>query len=282
MKTLKLSTLVLTGGVLFSSLPSLADINLGVFPRRPAAVTHKAFKPLAEKLSQELGEKVNLHVSKDFKTFWKGVVDGKFDMVHFNQYHYIKSHKDFGYNVIAVNEEFGNKEIAGALTVRKDSGINSVEDLKGKTILFGGGKKAMGSYIAPTAILKKAGLVAGKDYTVKFAKNPPNAVIGVYNKASDVAGSGNVILKTKLVNKKTDVSQLKILAESDKFIHLTWAVKKDFPSDKSKKIQSIMTSLKTNDASILKSARVTNFHIASNTDFTKVREITKYAIGQEF
>ena len=274
----------LAGLTLMGSLPVFADVVMGVFPRRPVAVTHKLFKPLAEKLSQELGEPVKLVVSKNFKAFWKGVQSKKFDLVHYNQYHYIKSHKELGYDVIAVNEEFGSDRIAGALSVRKDSGINSVADLKGKTILFGGGKKAMGSYIAPTAILKKAGLVAGKDYTVKFSKNPPSAVIAVYNKAADAAGTGNVILKTKIVNKKIDVSQMKILAESEPFIHLTWAVKPGFPADKAKKIQSVMAGLKNSPEgkAILKAARVTGFHAASDADFAKVREITKFALGEEY
>lgn len=266
---------------LLGSVPAIADISMGVFPRRPVAVTHKAFKPLADKLSAELGEKVNLVVAKDFKAFWKGVKSKKFDLVHYNQYHYIKSNKEHGYKVIVTNEEFGSKEIAGALTVRTDSGIKSVSDLKGKTILFGGGKKAMGSYIAPTAILKKAGLEAGKDYTVKFAKNPPGAVIAVYNKAANAGGSGNVILKTKGVKSKIDVAQVTLLAESEKFTHLAWAVKGDMPADKAAKIQSIMTALKGKDDAILKSAKVTNFHAAKDADFAKVREITKYAIGED-
>ena len=119
-----------------------------------------AFKPLAEHLSKVLGEEVKIVAPKDFKEFWKGVQSNQYDIVHFNQYHYIKSHKELGYNVIAANEEFGSSTIAGAIAVRSDSGINSVADLKGKTILFGGGKMAMTSYIATTAMLKKAGLNA--------------------------------------------------------------------------------------------------------------------------
>ena len=268
--------------LLAASFPSFADLVMGVFPRRPVAVTHKSFKPLAEKLSKELGEKVNLVVAKDFKAFWKGVQEKKFDLVHYNQYHYIIS-KKLGYQVIVANEEFGSKQIAGALSVRVDSGINSVSDLKGKTILFGGGKKAMGSYIAPVAILKKAGLTAGKDYKVKFAKNPPSSVIGVFNKVADAAGSGNVILKIKAVKSKIDVKQMKLLAESEPFVQLPWAVKSDMPEAKVKKIQAVMTSLKgTPDGDkILKSAKVTNFYSVSDGDFTKVREITKFAIGED-
>ena len=267
--------------MLLGSTIAVADLNMGVFPRRPAAVTHKLFKPLTEKLSKELGEPVKLIVAKDFKTFWKGVESKQYDIVHYNQYHYLLSHKSQGYKVIAVNEEFGSDQIAGALSIRNDSGINAVTDLKGKTILFGGGKKAMGSYIAVTAILKKDGLVADKDYTVKFARNPPSAVIGVYNKAAAASGSGNVILKLGAVKKKIDVSQMKILAQSDNFIHLPWAVKGDMAEDKANKIQAVMTGLKGSDDAVLKAAKVTNFVPATDADFTKVREIVKFVTGEE-
>jgi phosphonate transport system substrate-binding protein len=286
MKTVRLLTFSTAIFTALSWLPSvvLADITMGVFPRRPAAVTAKAFQPLADHLSQALGEKVELVIPKDFKAFWKGVESKKFDLVHYNQYHYIKSHKELGYNVIATSEEFGSKQIAGALAVRKDSGVNTVADLKGKAILFGGGKKAMGSYIAPTAILKKAGLEAGKDYKVAFAKNPPSAVVGAFHKAADASGSGNVILKIKAVTKQIDTSEMKILAESEPFIHLSWAVKDGFPQDKTQKIQAAMAALINTDEGkkILKAAKVTSFHAASDADYAKVREITKFAIGEDY
>ena len=75
---------------------------------------------------------------------------------------------------------------------------------------------------------------------------------------------------------------MKILARSENFTHLPWAVKKDFPIDKEKKIQEAMTGLNNSTAGkeVLKAARVTNFHSATDADFAKVREITEYAIGE--
>jgi phosphonate transport system substrate-binding protein len=269
---------------LLGPIEAFADLTLGVFPRRPAASTHKAFKPLADKLQQELGEKVNLVVAKDFKSFWKQVAANQFDIVHFNQYHYIKSHKEFGYKVIAANEEFGGRQIAGSLSVRKDSGIKTVADLRGKTILFGGGTKAMGSYIAPTSVLKKAGLEAGRDYKVSFAKNPPSAVIGVYHKAANAAGSGNVVLKISAVTKKIKADDMKLLVESEPFVQLPWAVKSSMSDDKAKKIQQVMTSLKNSEEgrAILKAAKVTNFFAVTDKDYNKVRDMTKFAVGEEY
>jgi len=269
---------------LFITAQAVADVTLGVFPRRPVAASYKAFKPLADHLSKQLGEPVHLVIPKSFAEFWKDVEQKKFDLVHYNQYHYIKSHKELGYRVIAANEEEGNKTITGALTVRKDSGIKSVKDLKGKTILFGGGKKAMGSYIAPTAILKGAGLQEGRDYKVKFSTNPPSAVIGVYNKAADASGNGNVVVRIKAVTKQIKSEDVQILAESEPFTQLPWAVNQDMPQAKADKIRDIMVSLNNSEQGkeILRSALVTNFFAVTDDDFAKVREITKFAIGEDY
>jgi phosphonate transport system substrate-binding protein len=278
--------LVLTGALLtlLGSAQAVADITLGIFPRRPIADTHQAFKPLTEYLEKQLGEPVHLVIPKDFNEFWEGVEKKQFDLVHYNQYHYIKSHKELGYEVIVANEEFGDKQIAGALTVRKDSGIKKVSDLKGKTILFGGGKKAMGSYIAPTAILKNAGLIEGKDYQAKFAKNPPSAVIGVYHNTAEAAGSGNVIVRISAVTSKINADDITILAESEHFTQLPWAVKNGMSPAKAKKIQDAMVGLKNSaqGKEILKTAKVTGFYAVSDNDFNKVREITKFAIGEDY
>ncbi len=266
---------------LLTGMEVQADLIMGVFPRRPVAVTVSMFNPLAEVLSEELGEPVKVVVKKDFKAFWEGVVHKEFDLVHFNQYHYLLGKKVSGYKVIAVNEEFGSSRIAGALTVRKDAGIQSISDLKGRKIVFGGGPKAMGSYIAPTAILKEAGL-DGSDYVTEFAKNPPSAVMAVYNNACDAAGSGDVILQIKIVQEKVNTDDLTILAKSKEYVQLPWAVRGDMEPDRAQEIQRILTSLKGRRDDVLKKAKVTNFVIASDDDFKEVKEIVRAALREEY
>ena len=267
--------------ILFTGLKAQAELVMGVFPRRPVSVTVSMFKPLAEVLSQEMGEPVRIVVKKDFKEFWAGVVNREFDLVHFNQYHYLLGNKESGYRVIAVNEEFGRSRIAGALTVRKDAGIQSVADLKGKKIVFGGGQKAMGSYIAPISLLKNAGLSAS-DYVTQFAKNPPSAVMAVYNKACDASGSGDVILQIKIVQNKVNTDELIILAKSKEYVQLPWAVRGDMDPGKAEEIQRILTSLKGRRDDVLKKAKVTNFVRASDGDFKEVKEIVHHALGEEY
>lgn len=261
-----------------------APLKMAVFPRRFANVTREAFTPLTEYLSKELGREVELIVPLDFNAFWEGVESKEYDLVHYNQYHYVKSHKELGYEVIAANEEFGSRTIAGTLFVKADNDrVKSVEDLRGKNIIFGGGKRAMGSYIGPTAILRKHGLQEG-DYTEVFAKNPPQALLNIDLGVAEAAAAGDALIKSKAVTSKIDVNTVAVLAKSEDLTQLPWAVRGDMPVAQREKLRELMTTLKQQEGgeAILKAAKVTDFFAVENADYDKTREVTMYVLGEEY
>lgn len=258
-------------------------LKLGVFPRKPAVETKAGYEPLAQYLSDKTGKKVELVLSKDFKTFWEGVKNREFDIVHYNQYHYIKSRKELDYDVIVMNEEFGSALARSAIVVRKDSGINSISDLKGKKILFGGGKQAMQSYIGAISILKKNGLQQG-EFEEQFAVNPPNAALAAYNKMVDAAGIGENVISLKAVKDSIDADQMKVLAVGDPLPMLCWAVKKEMDKGLRDKIAKAMIGLRNDPTGepLLKGAEVTAFLTASDKDYNVVRKVVKEAIGESY
>lgn len=256
---------------------------LGIFPRRNTKLTFKLFSPLAEHISTTLNREVKLVTTKNFKQFWQDVKNQNYDIVHFNQYHYIISNQLYNYQVILKNQEFGNSSIAGAITVRKDSNINSILDLKNKTILFGGGKMAMQSYIAAKWLLQKGGLNQA-DYIEKIAVNPPNAIMSTFHKQADAAGSGDVILRLESVKKQIDVSQMKYLATTEQLPHLPWAVKNTMDELTKLKIQHSLSELHKDPAGqlILDSARLSALTIATDADYNKHRSIIKDVYGDDY
>jgi len=266
--------------------PILANpdpLVIGVFPRRNAKMTFKMFTPLTKHLSEKLGRPVNLETTANFKDFWDGVSTLRYDLVHYNQYHYIRSHKKLGYDVILKNEELGKADIAGAIAVRIDSNIKTIEDLKGQKIVFGGGPKAMMSYIIPTYLLRQAGLKVG-DYQEDFAKSPPNAILSTYYKQSTAAGVGDIVLHLPSIKSKCNTSQLTHLAVSEPVAHLPWAVKADIPEKLKLEIQSILVQLNKTVAgkSVLEQAGLTGLVEAQDSDYNRHREITFEVLGEQY
>jgi len=252
---------------------------MGVFPRRNVKTTLRMFQPLAEYLSRRLGRRVELETARDFPSFWQGVSERRYDIVHFNQYHYIEARARYGYEVILKNVEFGAPLIGGAIFVRKDSGIDAIEDLRGKTVLFGGGPQAMMSYIVPHWLLQRGGLQPG-DYIEVIAKNPPNAVIATYYGQADAAGSGDIVLQLDTVTMKIDASRMKQLARSERLPHLPWAVKAGIESAVRDQLSSLLAGLgdSPEGAAILTGAELTGLMPAQDAEYDACRAIIRQAL----
>jgi len=266
-------------------LPVFADdgsLIMGVFPRRPAQTTIQAFTPLAEYLSEKLKREVKLVTTYDFTSFWQDIEKKKYDIVHYNQYQYIQSHKEFGYQVIVMNEEF-NKTTISSVLISKNPNITSLKDIAGKTIAFGGGPKAMVSYILPIYTLRNAGITNFQFKSI-FAINPPNAMMSVYFDRADVAGVGNKVVEMSDVKNNISAAKLKIISQSEEISQLPWAVKNNMPKELKSTIQELFINLKNDDKNkiILSTSNVTNFVIAKDSDYNRTREIVFEVTGVQY
>lgn len=253
---------------------SEGPLVMGIFPRRQATLTMELYAPLAAYLGRELGREVRIATAKDFDAFWEGVEQRRFDIVHYNQFHYVRSADK--YRVIAHNEEFGTGTVAGALYVRKDSGITAIAQLRGRKIVFGGGTDAMMSYILPSYLLLEAGLKPG-DYETVFSKNPPNSLISLYHGQADASGAGDILIDLPVVRDAMDTSTVTHLGMTERVLHLPWAVRKDMPQALAARIQALLVGLQASEEgrAILARAEMTGFGTARDADYDPHRRIIR-------
>jgi phosphonate transport system substrate-binding protein len=258
---------------------SEAPLIMGIFPRNKPADTTTLYTPMATYLTERLGRKVMLVTARDFESFTTAVKEGRYDIVFYNQYQYLQSSKT--YVVIAHNQEFGKSAVAGALYVRKDSGITEVSQLRGRTIVFGGGKDAMLSYIAPRFLLMQAGLNEG-DFKSEFAVNPPNAVVALFLKQADAAGGGDILIDLAAVKKAVNTQDIRILASTEPLLFLPWAVKRTMPARLRESIQSSMVDLGNTEAgkAVLNAALTTGIAKAEDKDYDPHRRMINAVFGK--
>jgi len=250
------------------------ELTFGVFPRRNAVETTRMFTPMADRLSAELKRKVQLVTSRDFESFWTGVRERRYDIVHYNQYHYIRS-SDF-YEVVAHIEEGGKKTIAGAIFVRKASGIKNLQDLRGRSVLFGGGEDAMIAYIANRYVMLQAGLKRD-DFKPLFAVNPPNSIVALHFGQADAAGAGDGVLDLPVVRKAIDPVELVTLAESPQLLQLPIAVKRGMSAALRAQIEAVLLDLPNTEAGrqALKAAVMTGMGKARDKDYDPHRQMVQ-------
>lgn len=256
---------------------------IGVFPRRPSLQTQEMFQPLATELARQLERPVRLEVPADFPAFWQAVSAGRYHLVQYNPYHYVRSRKEFGYRVLAMNEEFGDTHIRAALWIRKDSGVQSAEDLKGRKVIFGGGRKAMISYIVATDLLRKAGL-QDDDYISQFTVNPTHAMMAVYYRQGIAAGLNLNAPKQALLSAKIDFEEMRPLLVAPPLAMHPWAVASHVDARLEARIRAALLGLNDSAAGqeALAKADLTGLAAATDADYEPHREIIARVLNEQY
>jgi len=170
--------------------------------------------------------------------------------------------------------------MAGALYVRKDSGITDLKQLRGGTVLFGGGEDAMISYIVPVYLMLQAGLKKD-EFKSQFAVTPINSVIGVYHKQAEAAGSADNALGQPVIRNAINTDELTALAVSEQLLQLPWAVKRTTSASLRDAIQSALVDLENTEAgrNILKTALLTGIGKAQDKDYDPHRKMVQAVMG---
>jgi len=256
-----------------------AEVKLGILPRLSPMEMATMFNPLAEYLSQEIGEKVSMVIPKDFAAFKEVVKSEQIDIAFSNPLIYIQLKKEVGVEPIALSSEFKNgTRFRGIIIARKDSGIEKLQELKGKKLIFVDKDSAAG-YIFQMLLLSKSGLDVKKDFTqMPFAKKHDNVIMAVFNKTADAGGIREDDLDK--MKDKVDLSQIKIVGYTDYFPNWPVFARSKLSKTTIDKIRAAMLKLTPNSSqskAILGAAHLTGFVAVSDKDFEKLRKAAALA-----
>jgi len=152
------------------------EYSFGVFPLNSAVGLSEAYQPLIDAINDKVdGFTLRLEVARDHPTYEAKLREGKFDFARTSQFQAVAA-ESMGYVIFG---RVGGEDVRSIMVVRKDSGINKISDLRGKTI----------SFSSPTAditmlckvTLLKAGLNAETDAKPAYVGTIGSAVMNVYS-----------------------------------------------------------------------------------------------------
>jgi phosphonate transport system substrate-binding protein len=256
-------------------LPGLAsaEVRFMLLPRLSATGLSAMFTPLADYLTQETGEKVSIVIPKDFDAFKAAISAGQAELGFANSLVYVQLKKGTAIEPLAVSaEQKGGTKFRGIIIARKDSGIEKVQDLKGKKLIFVEKDSAAG-YVFQMLTLNKAGLDVHKDFTtLPFAKKHDNVAMAVFNKAADAGGIREDDLE-KMAD-KIDLSQIKVVAFTDYYPNWPLFATPKLDKGRAEKIKAALLKLKPGDPQsekILMAAKLVGFAPIADKDYDQLR-----------
>lgn len=256
-----------------------ADVVFGLLPHLSASELTVQYGPLAEYLSRQLGEKVNLLIPKDYDTFKALVKDGKIDFAFSNPAVFLQLKQGAAIAPLAlVSAPKVGTRFRGILIARKDSGIETVRDVKGKKVIFVDASAAAGR-IFQIHLMSKSGLDVKKDFvTLPFAKRHDNVIMAVANGAADVGATREDDLEK--MSGKADVSKLKIVGYTEYFPNYVIFSAPRLDAGRAEKVKAALLRLKPNDPealSLLGPAKFNGFAPTAEKEFAPLLEAMKLA-----
>lgn len=166
--------------ILAASLPltALADdtLRFGVGLFQPDKEKNDAtYRPLAEYLAQKLGRKVQLRTVDSWEGLAKSLANGETDIALLGPWGYVLANGNSGAQAVATILYDGKPTYHALIVTRPDSGINTLQDLKGKSFAFGD-KGSTSGYLIPTHQLLTMGIADPEKYFGKVVYTKHQAI----------------------------------------------------------------------------------------------------------
>ncbi len=151
--------------------------------------------PVIDYLEEQLGRGVRGFAATDYAGVVEALRNETADVGFMGPLQYVMAHKQAGAYPILGEVYAGSPTYHARIFVRKDSGIKTLKDLKGKTIAFVDPISSSG-YMYPLDVFIEGGLIKSKEKAERFFKRiyfaggDEQALRAVYNKFVDAAGIG--------------------------------------------------------------------------------------------
>ena len=141
-------------------------VRIAILPCSDAVRTFKKFSPLATYLNQETGFDIKIVVPKDYAEFERAIKTANIHFAFQGPHTYVRLsdcyNKDALIKAIASD---GTNFQSGVFIARKDSGINKVENLRGKSVMFGP-MLSDTKWLAAKLLLEETGINIDEDLLV--------------------------------------------------------------------------------------------------------------------
>lgn len=250
--------------------------------------TLKRFKPLTKYLSDKLNIDFQT-VPVDTQDFPERFAAGEFDFTHTNSLVYVIMRKNQQIELVAT-EKRGNygPRTAGAIIAKKGSGIKTLEDIKGKRLIFGP-QLAPSGFLAQYDLMLRKGIDPELDiayYAIPAGSFKHEKVVyGVYFGEYDVAAAPALDLELMTKEGKISADDFVILAQSPIFPYCTFGARKDLDPELVQKFRQALVELKEADTvdyqgerlKVLASAWVDGYEVLDDSEYDTLREMAKRA-----
>ncbi len=261
-------------GLFFCTLTSAAAadhnddwLRLGVVPYKSPRTVVELYNPIASLLMRKLGKSVRVVTADGYEQYLQRVFAKKYDIIVLGSTFYFKAHDRAGYEAVAR----GFPPFRAGIIVRKDSGIETLEQLRGKTMAAVNVKDRGGYKLQEMALLEK-GIDPESDVDVHFRGKFDSVIYAVLSGRDDAGAIRlDALQKPAFAGVK---KKLRVLYTSRENPQFPFAVRSDMDPVIREKIGTALVSItmdKPETAAILESLNIKGFERVTSDELETLR-----------
>lgn len=271
--------------LLATALPANAyvpsTLRVGFAPWENPTDMARSAGPIVEILTKATGMRVEPFLSSDYSGVIEAMRAGKVDVAFYPPAAYVMAEKTANARVFLKSMFNGKSFYYGGIFTRKDSGIRTVKDLKGKTFAFVDPTSTSGA-IYPKVVLLNAGLNPDRDFKrVIFAGGHDAVVLAVVHGKVDAGAAyvndpqGHQSAWNSLLKTPKERAMIRLIAVTKPIPADNIAARRDLDPRivaKIKKVFLDMSRTAAGRARIKSIYHVDGFTTAEPSDYASVRE----------
>lgn len=216
---------------------------MGFVPSQDSENIADTVKPLADKLSEELGVKVEGKVMTNYNSLVEAMGSNQVQIGFIPAFGYVLANEQYDVNVILKSMRDGSDTYKAQFVVRADSGIDSLEDIEGKIWTFSD-KGSTAGYLFPAKhLLEEFDLDSATALESDFFSNViqsgghDTAAIAVLEGDADVATTFDDVRDNLIDDYPNVMDDLKVVDYTVEIPNDTISVTKELSDDLVKEIK---------------------------------------------
>lgn len=249
--------------------------------RNPAEVLN-AVRPFAQLLGRRSGFEQEVEVVTSREEVSRRFKDHSLDMAVVSEVDYIRLQKEMGVRPLVRPVKGGRDTVSGVLLVRKDGGIDRVEDLKGRRFAQVFNRSDLTHFLGKI-IFKRHGVLGTDSFFggVEEVSKAASSIYSVFMKKADACVVTDLLFDLMADLNPQIKNDLKILVQTESVANAPIFVRKDLPDDMGFKIKK--TLLETTEVpegkQLLMIFKFSRMVEAKDADYDSLRNMLK-ELGQ--
>ena len=254
-------------------------LRLLLVPEKNTFEQQRRYKYITDYLSRKIGMNVLVEMMPNYGEITLAFQHGDADAGFFGSFSYLLTHARAGIEPIARPVWLDNSSTyRGFIFVRKDSGIETVKDMKNKSLVLVD-KATTAGYIFQRFYFKYYGINNMEDYfsRIAFARSHDAAAWAVYTGEADIGGAKNHIFNSLKEEYPDFKEQMVVLAESPEVPSNGLAVSKDLNPALKLRLKTLLLTLHETEAGreVLKNFGALKFIETTDNDYAVLYNMVK-------